>query len=259
MAIATGEGMLLDGKTAIVTGGAAGIGRAVCERLAAEGAAVVIADVDASRGAELEASLRRKDMKAWFIVCDVADLAAIDSMIARAAELAGRINVLVNNAGVTRRIGLLDIDEASWDWIQAVNTKGLFFCLQRAAAHMKENGGGRIVNMASISGKGMKGASNASYAASKGAALALTRVAATELAPYGINVNAVCPGVTRTELVDRMIQQNPAVIDDVVASSVLRRFMEPADIADAVLFLCSPLSNNITGQSINVDGGTMWD
>lgn len=251
--------MLLEGKAVMVTGGAAGIGRAVCERVAAEGASVVIADLDAARGIELEASLRSKQAKAWFVSCDVGHLPTIDDAIAQAIELAGGIDVLVNNAGVTRRISLLDMDEASWDWIQTINTKGLFFCLQRAAAHMKENGGGRIVNMASISGKGMKGASNVSYAASKGAALALTRVAANELAPYGITVNAVCPGVTRTELVDRMIQQNPAIIDDIVASSALRRFMEPADIADAVLFLCSPLSRNVTGQSINVDGGTMWD
>jgi NAD(P)-dependent dehydrogenase (short-subunit alcohol dehydrogenase family) len=124
---------------------------------------------------------------------------------------------------------------------------------------MKEQGGGRIVNIASISGKGMRGASNISYAASKGAAIAVTRVAATELAPFDITVNSVCPGVTRTALVDRMIEQNPAIIDEIVSRSVLRRFMEPSDIADAVLFLASPLSRHITGQSINVDGGTIWD
>lgn len=251
--------MLLRDKTALVTGGAAGIGRGVCELLNAEGARIVIADRDAEKGKTLEASLRERGGEAWFVEFDAASLASIDALVAEAIRLLGHIDCLVNNAGVSRRVGILDIDEETWDWIQSINSKGMFFCLQRVAAHMKQRGGGRIVNMASIAAKGAKGTSNACYAASKATALIVARVAAAELGQYGITVNSVCPGPTRTELMDRLEAANPQLIADMIANSSLGRISTPDDIAGAVLYLCSPLAANVTGQSINVDGGILWD
>ncbi|MBM0205016.1 glucose 1-dehydrogenase [Micromonospora sp. STR1s_5] len=251
--------MMLKGKSALVTGGAAGIGLATSERLASEGATVMIADIDRSAGEAAAARLREDGGQAHFLHSDMGSVPSINDMVAAAIELVGRLDILVNNAGVSKRIGILEIDEASWDWMQSINTKGLFFCLQRVAAHMKEAGGGRIVNMASIAGKGAKGTSNACYAASKAAAINIARVAAAELGPFGINVNAVCPGPTRTELMDRLEAANPAIISAMVEASALRRMSTPADIADVTLFLCSDLARNVTGQSINVDAGIMWD
>lgn len=251
--------MLLQGKNVLVTGGSAGIGEGVCERFVAEGARVVIADRDASKGVALEARLRAGGGEAWFIQFDAADLSSIDTLVTKTIETLGHIDCLVNNAGVSKRLGILDITEADWDWMQSINSKGMFFCLQRVAAHMKERGTGKIVNMASVAAKGAKGTSNACYAASKAAALITARVAAAELGEFGINVNSVCPGPTRTELMDRLEAANPEIIANMVKNSSLRRMSTPHDIADAVVFLSSPLADNITGQSINVDGGILWD
>jgi 3-oxoacyl-[acyl-carrier protein] reductase len=216
--------MMLLGKSAVVTGGAAGIGLAICECFAREGAKVVIADVDETRGRALEDRLRADRKDAWFVPFDAGNVSSINQMISEAIGLVGRLDILVNNAGVTRRIGILDINEQDWDWIQSVNTKGLFFCLQRVAAHMKEKGGGKIVNMASVAGKGVKGTSNACYAASKASAIAVARVAANELGRYNINVNSVCPGATRTELMDKIEAANPQIIADMIVQSARHRF-----------------------------------
>lgn len=251
--------MLLKDRNIVVTGAAAGIGLAIAERMMEEGANVVLADIDEERGKAQAKRLSAGAGKAWFVGFDAADIGSIDRMAAAAIELTGGVDGLVNNAGVTRRIGILDITPQDWDWIQATNTRGLFFCLQRFAAHMRERDGGRVVNISSISGKGVRGASNASYAASKAAAIAVARVAAGELGKYNINVNSICPGLTRTELLDRIEQSNPQIIEDMKNSTALGRICGTADIADAVVFLCSDMAANITGQSINVDGGLVWD
>src|SRR5207237_203446 len=179
----------------------------------------------------------------------------------------GALDVLVNNAGVTRRAHLLDLTEADWDRIMRVNGKGVFFCLQRAAREMIPRRSGVIVNIASISGKGYAGTSNAIYAASKGAVISLTRIAALQLAPHDINVNAICPGSTVTALsqdnlrtrardeglsVEEMERRRNSVIP-------LGRANEPEDIAALAVFLASPGARNITGQSFNVDGGVIFD
>jgi NAD(P)-dependent dehydrogenase (short-subunit alcohol dehydrogenase family) len=251
--------MLLQGKNALVTGGAAGIGKAICERLSAEGARVVIADRNVEKGKAFERDLRGRGADAWFIEFDAANLPSIDELVARSIQEMGSIEVLVNNAGVSKRIGILDLSEADWDWMQAINSKGMFFCLQSVATHMKKNGGGKIVNMSSTAAKGAKGTSNACYAASKATALIVARVAAHELGRFGINVNSVCPGPTKTELMDRIEAADPKLIVDMVENSSMGRMSIPDDIAGAVLFLCSALADNITGQSVNVDGGILWD
>ncbi|MFT4066521.1 SDR family NAD(P)-dependent oxidoreductase [Paraburkholderia sp.] len=251
--------MLMENRTAIVTGGAAGIGWAVAERLAGEGAAVVIADVDATRGKESSEKIRNQGGKAWYFETDISDPASLDALVEFSARTLGKIDVLVNNAGVTRRIEILDLSVEEWDWIQNINTRGMFFCLQRVARHMKETGGGRIINMSSISGKGFKGASNASYAVSKAAAIAVARVAAVELGKHNITVNAVCPGLTATDLLRRLTAAHPERQAELAAGTALGKTNEPADIADAVLFLASDMARNITGQSLNVDCGLVWD
>lgn len=251
--------MLLKGKNAVITGGASGIGKSICLRLAEEGARIVIADRDEERGRILESEMRGMGREAWFVPLDAARVDSIQAMMRNSLAITGRIDVLVNNAAVTRRIPLLDISPEDWDWIQNINTRGLFFCLQEAARHMKEQGYGRIVNISSISGKGVHGSSNASYAASKAAAIVVARIAANELGPFNVNVNSVVPGPVRTEMLDLLEQQNPKIIHDMKAKCARREIASPQDIANAVVFLCSPLADSITGQSINVDNGLLWD
>jgi NAD(P)-dependent dehydrogenase (short-subunit alcohol dehydrogenase family) len=251
--------MMLEGKNAIVTGAAAGIGLGISERLTEEGAGVVLADLDAERGKQVEKDLQSRGARAWFLSVDVANVTSIQTMLDRAIALAGPIDILVNNAGVTKKIGILEITEHEWDWIQSINTRGLFFCLQIVARHMKEHRRGKIVNIASIAGKGARGASNASYSASKAAVIAIARVAADELGPYNINVNSVCPGPTRTKLLTQMEEVSPDIMTAIKSNAALNRVNEPVDIANAVVFLSSSLADNITGQSINVDNGTIWD
>ncbi len=151
--------------------------------------------------------------------------------------------------------------------MHAVNARGVFFCMQRAAREMAKQGGGKIINMASIAGKGYRGTSNIAYAASKGAVITMTRIAATQLAPHNINVNAICPGLTRTPMLESILRDNiqrrgldeAEVIRRLETTVPLGRSNAPEDIANMAAFLASPESDNITGQSFNVDGGLTWD
>lgn len=243
----------------LVTGAAAGIGQSIAKRMSEEGATLALADIKEKEGRALETQLCKDGGTAFFIPVDLANVASIRKMVETAISRMGQIDVLVNNGGVTQRRGLFEIDEEKWDWIQSINTRGLFFCLQAVALHMKERRSGKIINMASIGGKGVKGTSNASYSASKAAAIAIARVAAQELGPFNINVNSVCPGLTRTEMLADLEKANPALLDSVRSMAALKRINEPVDVANAVVFLNSSLADNITGQSLNVDSGILWD
>src|ERR1700733_4099473 len=197
---------ILQNKVVLVTGAGAGIGRAIALMMADNGANVAVADIEAAAAERTAASACAGNDRgrAIGIEADCGDVASIDAMVERAVAEFGRLDVIVNNAGVTRYAYIMDLSEADWDRIHRVNAKGVFFCLQRAARQMiEQKTGGRIVNIASISGRGYAGASNAAYAASKGAVIALTKMAAQQLGRYDINVNAICPGVTRTELGQR--------------------------------------------------------
>jgi NAD(P)-dependent dehydrogenase (short-subunit alcohol dehydrogenase family) len=251
--------MLLKGKKVLVTGAAAGIGQSIAKRMSEEGATLALADIKEKEGRALESELSKEGGTAFFIPVDLANVASIRKMVETAISRMGQIDVLVNNGGVTQRLGLFEIDEEKWDWIQSINTRGLFFCLQAVALHMKERHSGKIINMASIGGKGVKGTSNASYSASKAAAIAIARVAAQELGPFNINVNSICPGLTRTEMLADLEKANPALLDSVRSMAALKRINEPVDVANAVVFLSSSLADNITGQSLNVDSGILWD
>lgn len=188
-------------------------------------------------------------------------------MVARTIEAFGKVDILVNNAGVTRRADIMELTEADWDRIHRVNAKGVFFCLQRVAREMIPRRSGRIINIASIAGKGYAGTSNAAYAASKGSVISLTKTAAQQLGPHNINVNSICPGVTRTALSDANLavraRQEGVTLDEMEkrrASVIpLRRANDPEDIASMAVFLASPGARNITGQSYNVDGGIVPD
>ena len=254
---------ILKDKVALVTGAGAGIGRAIALAMAEAGATVAAADIDAAAAQRTVDQAASNTRRALAVQVDCGEVGQIDTMVARAVAELGRLDIIVNNAGVTRYSYIMDLTEADWDRIHRVNAKGVFFCLQRAAREMIPQGGGRIINIASIAGRGYPGTSNAAYAASKGAVIALTKTAAQQLARHNINVNAVCPGVTRTELGARNAQMRAAERGITVAQLQaeqeagipIGRANAPEDIAAMAVFLASPGARNITGQAYNVDGG----
>ena len=256
--------MQLEHKIALVTGAGRGMGRAISVGLASEGADVVVADIDAAGAEETSTEVRSLGRECLAVHADVGDLEQIDRMVSQAKDRFGRIDIVVNNAGVTRYLYVMDVEEADWDRIHRVNAKGVFFCMQRAAREMIEQGdGGRIINIASIAGKGYSGTSNAAYAASKGAVLSMTMIAAHQLGAENINVNAICPGSTLTEMGRQTMvgraETAGVSIDELEQARDARipigRPNEPEDIAAMAVFLAGPGARNITGQAFNVDGG----
>ncbi len=258
----------LQDKVVLVTGAGAGIGRATALAMAEAGATVAAADIDLAAAQLTAEAAAANTRRAIAIGVDCGDVAGIDAMVARTVAELGRLDIIVNNAGVTRYAYIMDLTEADWDRIHRVNAKGVFFCLQRAARemiaqHRRDGSGGRIINIASIAGRGYAGTSNAAYAASKGAVIALTKTASQQLGRHNINVNAICPGVTRTELgarnaVARAAERGVTVAElqaEQDAGIPIGRANMPGDIAAMAVFLASPGARNITGQAYNVDGG----
>ena len=259
--------MELANQVALVTGAANGIGRASAFALTEAGAHVIVADIDHAGAAATAESIAAGQHRALAVQADVGDVREIDRMVREAVAAFGHIDILLNNAGVTRRADIMDITEADWDRIHRVNAKGVFFCLQRVAQEMIPRRSGRIINIASIAGKGYVGASNVAYAASKGAVIGMTKLAALQLAKHNINVNAICPGVTRTALSDGNLavaaQQQGVTLKEMERRRAdvipLKRANDPEDIAAMVVFLASSGARNITAQSFNVDGGLIPD
>ena len=251
-------------QTALITGAGNGIGRAIAIAMAENDRNVVSADIDLSAAETTAATIRQLGVKATALKVDVGETAEISNMIQDIERQFGRLDILVNNAGVTRAADIMELTEADWDKIHRVNAKGVFFCLQNAAKQMIEQGnGGRIINIASIAGRGFSGTSNAAYSASKGAVISLTKTAAQQLAKHDITVNSICPGVTTTEIVDGLVKTRAeargisveAMVKEMTDNIPLKRANEPEDIAAMAIFLASSGARNITGQSYNVDGG----
>jgi NAD(P)-dependent dehydrogenase (short-subunit alcohol dehydrogenase family) len=259
--------MVLEDRVAVVTGAGRGIGAAAAGALAEAGAIVVAVDIDGALAERAARTLTVQHRRAMAMAADVGSIADIQRMVDTAIAAFRRIDILVNNAGVTRRADIMDITEADWDHIHRVNAKGVFFCLQAVARVMIPRRSGCILNIASIAGKGYAGASNAVYAASKGAVISLTKTAAQQLGKHNINVNAICPGVTRTALSDANLrvraEQEGLTVEAMEKRRAelipLGRANDPEDIAAMVVFLASPGARNITGQCYNVDGGLIPD
>lgn len=255
-----------DGRVAIVTGAATGIGFAVAQAFGNAGAHTVLADRDGDAAQKAAGRIIENGAAAESVEVDIRDLAAVKALAADVARRCGRIDALVNNAGITIPGDLFSTTEEAWDAIQDVNLKGTFFCMQAVAAVMRDQGSGAIVNMASISGKGYR--STIAYAASKGGVLAITRIAAQELGPFGVTVNAIAPGFTAdTAVMRRAIQAHACaqgvgeeqVIEEIAAVTARRRLVRPEEIGALAVFLASPAAAMITGQSVNIDGGLVFD
>ena len=256
--------MQLYGKTALITGAGQGIGRATAVAFAKEGANLILADINYENAVETANQIADKNIQCWPYKLDVSDVNQINSLINFAVEKCDGIDLFFNNAGVTQHISFFDINEVQWDKINKVNAKGAFFCMQQVARLMVNQGrGGKIVNAGSIAGKGYKRASNAAYAASKGSVIAMTHIAAEYLAPHGINVNAICPGMVHTDMFKGIVslrseetgQEALQIKKNIESEIPLGRVNEPEDVAALVLFLVSDSSRNITGQALNIDGG----
>lgn len=240
----------IEGKVAIVTGSGQGIGRGIAERLAEEGGKIVVNDIDAAKAAEAVRSIADAGGTAWPFAADVRDKAAMTAMAKFAETQGGRIDILVNNTGVVRDNYLSKMPEADWDLVIDVNLKGAFLALQAVEPYLRAQKGGKVVNISSRALLGNKGQAN--YSASKAGLVGLTRVAALELAPFNVNVNAVAPGLIDTPLIRSL---RPDVQEQLVKAQPTPRIGTPRDIANAVLFLVSDESDYITGQVLMVDGG----
>jgi 3-oxoacyl-[acyl-carrier protein] reductase len=238
-------------KVAIVTGGARGIGREIVKELLGMGMTVVAVDLKEDLLAELPEALGNPGDKLATAACDVSDSAAFTKVIDDTVEKHGRIDVLVNNAGITRDGLLIRMEDDDWDLVMKVNLKSAFIGIRAAGKYMIRQKGGSIVNMSSYSGlEGNRGQAN--YAASKAGMLGLTKTTAKELASKNVRCNAICPGFIQTEMTDVLPQQAK---DMALAQIPMKRFGQPGDIARAVAFLASDASGYITGQTLSVDGG----
>lgn len=246
--------MRLAGRVALVAGGARGIGRAIALGLAREGADVAILYVrNPEAAAETVKAVEGLGRRALAVQADVAKKVQVQAAVAQVEERLGPIEVLVSNAGVQKRIFFLDLPEEDWDWIVGTNLKGCFLVGQAVAARMKGRGRGKIVNVSSEAAN-FPAPRMSAYCVSKAGIAMLTKCMALELAQHGIRVNALAPGLTRTDLNSKDLD-DPEFYKQRVARIPLGRVMSPEDLVGAALFLASPESDSMTGQTLQVDGG----
>jgi 3-oxoacyl-[acyl-carrier protein] reductase len=244
--------MDLSGKIALVTGGGRGIGQALCLALAEAGAQVAVADIDVPSAENVAAEISQQARRALAVEVDVTSKTSVAAMMDRVVQEMGGLDILVNNAGIYRIAPLTTMPEEEWDRTIDINLKGTFLCSQAALGAMRQRGGGRIINMASVSG--LVGAVGfAHYAASKAGVIGFTKALAREAAPMGITANAIAPGIIATEIAEKTF---PSASLEVYKTQVpLRRLGTPEDLTALVIFLASAGSAYITGQVYTIDGG----
>ena len=248
----------MEGKAAIVTGGASGIGRAICELFAEEGARLTIADIDAAGGEQALANVRAAGGEAQFVATDVSKEADVEAMVRAAVDAYGAVNILVNDAAAFVFGEVQDISDADWARVFGVNVIGQAYCVKHALPHMKAAGGGAIVNLASVSGF-IAQPGFIPYNASKGAVMQLTRCLAMDLAPHNIRVNCVCPGSVLTPATERHRRfvgaDREEFLAEAGASNFMKRVADPREIAYGALFLASDEASFVTGTPLVMDGG----
>lgn len=253
----------IDGHIAVVTGAAQGLGLGIAERLARNGASVVMADLQRKKAEEESGRLRKLGLETMPAYVDVSDSAAVYACFDAAAEAHGRLDILVNNAGVGQKVApIVELDDVEWDRVIRVTLTGTFYCCRAAGRIMERQESGAIVNISSINGQN-PAALVAAYNAAKEGVISLTRTLARELAAYGVRVNAVCPGPVYTEFNrSNMAQRSKTLglteeemIERIRSAIPLGRWGKPEDIANGVAFLCSPAAGWITGEVLRVSGG----
>lgn len=249
--------ILLDGKVALITGAGSGIGRAASLIFAREGAKLMLSDIVAEGGEETLRMVKEAGAEALFVRSDASKLAEVEELVAKVVSTWGRIDCAFNNAGIDGRMGkLTECTEENWNRTIAVNLSGVFFCMKAEIPHMLRQGGGAIVNTASAAGlTGSPGLP--AYVASKHGVVGLTRAAAIEYGREKIRVNCVCPGPIRTPMLGRLLSSRPEMEQRFASAEPLKRLGEPAEIGEAVAWLCSDAASYVTGHAMSVDGGYM--
>lgn len=261
--------MILKEKTAIVTGGNKGIGRAISLAFAQEGADVVIAARDMEAAENVARQITKMGRRCITVLTDVGQADQVEKMVNRSLQEFNHIDILVNNAGILTMARVLDLEEKDWDETMDINVKGVFFCCKTVAKHMMKQKQGKIINVSSIAGKeGYLCMTH--YCASKAGVIGFTKALSLELAPYNINVNAVCPGIIETDMlvreyrrgaelrgfpIDKRNEGAKEIKEEAIRAVPLGRSAQPEEVARVVLFLASEQTNYMTGQAINVTGG----
>lgn len=245
----------VDGKVALVTGAGSGIGRASAVAFAREGAKVVVADIVVEGGEETVRMITAAGGEAIFVKTDVSKASEVEALISKIVATYGRLDCAFNNAGIEGEIvPTVETKEEVWDRTIAINLTGVWLCMKSEIAQMLKQGGGAIVNTASVAGLiGIPGFSG--YVASKHGVNGLTKTAALEYAKQGIRVNAVCPGGIRTGMYERMVRTNPQFVEGIAAVEPVGRIGKPEEIAEAAVWLCSDAASFVTGLPMVVDGG----
>jgi 3-oxoacyl-[acyl-carrier protein] reductase len=246
-----GKGLSLTDKVALVTGAAQGIGKAVALLLARNGADLIVSDINLEKAEETAKEIQAIGRRAVAIKVDVASLGDVEQMVEAVLEHFGHIDILINNAGITRDRLILRMTEEDWDAVLNINLKGTFHCTKVVIRHMSKQRNGRIVNIASVVGE-MGNAGQANYSASKAGVIGFTKTIAREFAQRGINVNAIAPGYIETPMTEALPEKAKEELKRIIP---MERLGRPEDVAEAVLFLVSEASSYITGQVLNVNGG----
>ena len=249
------SGPALQGRVAVVTGGGRGIGKGIAGKLATAGADVIVGDIDMAQAQLTADELSRKNKKVMAAQIDVSREESVAELITRALDEFGNVDILINNAGIMFRTRLMDISVDEWERILRVNLTGPFLCTKAVIPMMKKNGFGRIVNISSSAGRSVSTLGGVHYTASKAGLLGLTRAVAKEVAPFGITVNAVCPGLIDTQMARETTTQEE--LENFLDSFPIKRLGSSEEIGDLVVFLCSENASYITGASVDINGGDL--